>query len=247
MILKPRPFRKPNLGHPLAKGLVGYWLMNEGTGDVVQDLSGNGNTGVITGAVWDGGKFGSCLKFVNDTDTVTITTKGFNTSAGTISMWANPSGFAANTYLFSHYNSGNRIYIYSSATGSLFVRMGSTTAADTGKDLVLFKWSHIALSWDGTNYYVYLDGLLIYTNTYADLTTLTTVAYISILNGVNQAWQGKVDLPMVYNRALSASEVQQLYREPLHTFERDDFALWTGAMGGEMPSVYDSIFFGCNF
>ena len=63
MILKPRPFRKPNPGHPLAKGLVGFWLMNEGGGNIVQDLSGNGNVGTISGAVWTPGKFGSCLDF----------------------------------------------------------------------------------------------------------------------------------------------------------------------------------------
>ena len=42
---------KPNLGipinwgNPLANGLVGYWPMLEGTGNTVQDLSGNGNDG----------------------------------------------------------------------------------------------------------------------------------------------------------------------------------------------------------
>jgi len=51
MILKPRLFIKPNLGHPLARGLVGYWLMNEGSGNKVFDLSGNGNTGTFTNSV----------------------------------------------------------------------------------------------------------------------------------------------------------------------------------------------------
>lgn len=46
-------FNKPLLGtpinwsHPLAKGLVGCWLMNEGSGDRVNDYSGNQNTGVL--------------------------------------------------------------------------------------------------------------------------------------------------------------------------------------------------------
>jgi hypothetical protein len=34
------------------EGLVGYWPMNEGAGDTVNDLSGNNNNGLITGAQW---------------------------------------------------------------------------------------------------------------------------------------------------------------------------------------------------
>ena len=33
-------------------GLVGYWDFEEGTGSVVNDLSGNGNNGTINGASW---------------------------------------------------------------------------------------------------------------------------------------------------------------------------------------------------
>ena len=33
-------------------GLVGYWNFNEGSGNTVTDLSGNGNNGTISGATW---------------------------------------------------------------------------------------------------------------------------------------------------------------------------------------------------
>ena len=33
-------------------GLVGYWNMDEGTGTMLTDLSGNGNDGTINGATW---------------------------------------------------------------------------------------------------------------------------------------------------------------------------------------------------
>ena len=48
------PWQKPYRGiqlnrqHPLARGLVGCWLVNEGTGDKVFDYSGNGNNGILT-------------------------------------------------------------------------------------------------------------------------------------------------------------------------------------------------------
>jgi len=48
-------YQKPPLGamlgrsHPLARGLVGCWLFNEGAGVKAYDLSGNGNKGTLTG------------------------------------------------------------------------------------------------------------------------------------------------------------------------------------------------------
>ena len=36
------------------EGLVGYWTFNEGEGNTLTDLSGNGNDGTINGAMWSG-------------------------------------------------------------------------------------------------------------------------------------------------------------------------------------------------
>lgn len=39
--------------HPHFNSLAGYWKMNEGEGDTVEDFSPNGNNGFITGAGWN--------------------------------------------------------------------------------------------------------------------------------------------------------------------------------------------------
>ena len=39
--------------HPNTANLIGYWKMNEGTGNQVIDASGNGNNGSITEALWN--------------------------------------------------------------------------------------------------------------------------------------------------------------------------------------------------
>ena len=43
--------------------LVGYWTMNEGNGTIINDFSGNGSSGVVDGASWVDGKYGSALRF----------------------------------------------------------------------------------------------------------------------------------------------------------------------------------------
>ena len=54
--------------------VVALWLFDEGQGDTVKDSSGNDNNGVIEGAEWTNGKFGSALKFDGETTRVVIPT-----------------------------------------------------------------------------------------------------------------------------------------------------------------------------
>ena len=49
--VKPPRGARLDPGHPLSRGVVGYWLFNEGVGGRVNDLSGNGNTGVWHGTL----------------------------------------------------------------------------------------------------------------------------------------------------------------------------------------------------
>ncbi len=50
------------------EGLVAYYSFDEGSGNVLHDLSGNENDGTIYGAKWVDGKYGKALEFdgIND-------------------------------------------------------------------------------------------------------------------------------------------------------------------------------------
>ncbi len=68
-----KPFRGAQLNrtHPLAKGLVGCWIMNEGTGQKTFDVSGNNNLGTLTNmtqADWVPGTAGMHSGFALDFD-----------------------------------------------------------------------------------------------------------------------------------------------------------------------------------
>jgi hypothetical protein len=44
--------------------IIGMWLFNEGSGDVAEDFSGNGNDGTLMNdPEWVKGKFGTALSF----------------------------------------------------------------------------------------------------------------------------------------------------------------------------------------
>ena len=51
--------------------IVGLWMFDEGSGNIVTDSSGNGHDGEIDGAVWVDGKIDKALEFDGD-DSVTV-------------------------------------------------------------------------------------------------------------------------------------------------------------------------------
>ena len=55
LIQKPYVGARLNKNHPLSQGLIGCWMMNEGSGAKVIDLSGYENPGTISGANWTAG------------------------------------------------------------------------------------------------------------------------------------------------------------------------------------------------
>ena len=71
--LKPPLGVRLNTSHPLARGLVGCLLMNEGGGNKAFDLSGNGKHGTLTAtASWDGGY----ILCENNGESVSLNTPG---------------------------------------------------------------------------------------------------------------------------------------------------------------------------
>src|SRR5262245_18660972 len=78
-------------------GLVAAYSVDEGTGTAVTDVSGNANTGSISGATWNsGGKFGNALLFNGSNTWVTIANSAsLNLTTGmTLEAWIKPSALA---------------------------------------------------------------------------------------------------------------------------------------------------------
>jgi hypothetical protein len=77
----------------LQDGLVGYWPMDEGSGDTVADASGNGNDGTAMDTNWVEGKYDKALEFNGATSIVDIPYFDQVTPVGgaTISAWVYPT------------------------------------------------------------------------------------------------------------------------------------------------------------
>ena len=219
--------------HPLTRGLVGCWLFNEGAGNKVFDLSGNGNTGTFGAAypVWGAGSCGHCLNFNNDkidiaesnsldiTGQITILTKikpgTLSDSRCIVTKWDEAS--YGGQYIFRIKNTG--VLNLLCGNGSAWTINKSTTAT-----LTLNKYATVAVTYDGANVGFFIDGKLT-DGWMADSSGLTHIAEkITIGYGQPdvgaQFFDGNIDFVMIYNRALSASEIALLYREPFCMFAR---------------------------
>ncbi|MBI3195337.1 MAG: Ig-like domain-containing protein [Ignavibacteriae bacterium] len=168
--------------------------MNETSGVVINDESGNGNHGTASGATIDNGKFGNARNFLTVNDYVNIDDNpllDFSISRKfTVDFWINVSPTShSDVSVISKMGGGsdedddwrfvlagnNRIFfdVNSSTTGgSPDDVIGSTMALPTG------RWVHIAGVWDGNNHFqhIYINGTLDTSNS----SVIGTIAHTSI-------------------------------------------------------------------
>ncbi len=134
-------------------------------------------------------------------------------------MWVYPTSFPnVDQFLFGHVANGwaNRIQIYTSNTsGALGVGIGDTHTKSKGiYNLPKNVWTHIALTWNGSNYVAYVNGTQRDTGTYTGLWTINSYADIGntgMRSNSHEAFMGSVDDVRIYNRALSSNEIASVY------------------------------------
>ena len=93
--IKPRvPAVNPE--HPLAKGLVGAWAMQDGGGSVLRNVSGNGFDGVITDATWTSDRYGTALEFDQAVDDGVAIGSSVVSGVRTVAFtWTFPNGWGS--------------------------------------------------------------------------------------------------------------------------------------------------------
>lgn len=208
-------------GHPLAHGVVGFWLLSEGSGGKAFDLSGNNNTGTLYNDVtWKPGKFGSCLDFAGSDDYVDVTgvTAGKNY---TIAFWG---------YLKSPPNTES--YLVDIQTGRTIVGMTEGNfqfydgTAWRGYGVAygpyLNAWHHYAFTFDGsaTVARLYIDGILKGSKTTYWPKNIGGTVRIGkrYSGGADSDFSGRIDHLMILSGAAKASTVGWLYKQSFAAF-----------------------------
>jgi hypothetical protein len=209
---------------PPVTGLVAAYGFNEGAGPTVADASGNGNTGTISGATWTpAGRYGAALSFNGTNNLVAIPgSASLNVStAMTLSAWIQPtaaqSGWRTimqrevNAYFLNASNDTGALRPSGGATFNGAVNwVGGTTANPVS------VWTHVALTYDGAILRLYVNGVQAASLAQTGgIETPSTPLRIGGNVPYGEYFQGLIDEVRVYNRALSATEIQTDMNTPL--------------------------------
>ena len=202
---------------PAPPSLVASYSFDAGSGPTLADISGRGHAGTISGATWSAaGKNGGALSFdgVNDWVTVADTAALDLTTAMTLEAWVRPTSTNRWRTVALKEQTGNLVYaVYGNNSGqraSANLWLGSSEKeARSASQLAANTWTHLAATYDGATIRVYVNGALSgSTATTGSMPASTGPFRI----GGNAVWDeffaGQLDDLRLYNRALSATEVQ---------------------------------------
>lgn len=232
-IIKPQRGLQLNKSHWASRGLVGYWLMNEGCGGSVADLSGHGNHGTFNNDVsWASGKFGSALYIGGDGDFVDVgdDIPEFGTGDFTIAGWVRLSSSVAdaNPCIIARGDTGSgewmfRIYHATSSDRRLafYGDAGNINLKAPEGSFTLDTWHHVAVVRRSGYMRLYQDGVeLVGGSDSSNLSEIATSIRIGDAPADVRCWLGEIDCLSIHTRALTAYETTFLYRESFCMFDK---------------------------
>lgn len=194
-------------------GMVAAYAMNEGTGTTTADASGKNNTGTLVSATWADGKYSKAVSFdgtssrvsVPDSPSLRLTTNM------TLEAWVRPVAGQniAHAVIIKQHDTGlaYSLYVNADLSPNVTIDTGTRIRLNGPTALPLNTWSHLAATYDGATLRLYVNGAQV-SQTAATGTLRADANQLRIGNHWNHYFAGQIDEVRVYNRALSATEVQ---------------------------------------
>jgi len=237
-------------GNPVAP--YAWYHLNESSGTVVTDSSGNGRTGTAQNtedADWVVGKLNNCLElnqlspfneYVNCGDIANFE----RTDAFSIEFWVNPTVHAQG--MIQRFDGSRGWCIFTSGSGELifdikngatnYIRRRSVNSAGIG------QWTHVICTYDGSSSlagtHIYINGLLSDTISGSSDTLTATIQNTwncelgRLYNYGNYHLRGKLDECVIYDKELTSDEVTARYNSGTGSESMP------GAFSLDNPSIY---------
>lgn len=226
---KPLPGAQLNLDHPLARGLVGSWIMNEGSGKTVHDYSGQGNAGTIIGmndppiatSGWNAGPHGGALAFDGVNDHVNISRIPITTSCTLFGFVQLPTLSGYRTLFGTSNETANYPLMLSPAENKVFAGAASQQYWPYVFNNNLHMYCTV---YDGAgNTTLFIDAINQGTKTFTPKSILF-LGQQDVVGGFPM--NGLISSASIYNRALSAEEIAYLYAFPYCMFDEPAYPAW---------------------
>ena len=230
MFLKPFRGARINRTHPLARGLVACYLMNEGGGNQIFDLTQNGATGTfVADTAWTTSLNGPALSFDGTDDHVTLVDSSalkvgnlsivswfeLNDPAagnGLRGLFSRSDNIAAGGYEFGvRHQPGRDFLAFAYYDGAIqgFYEDNTQIPIDGTPTMAAMIWNKDVVDF-------YINGVFSSQIDTANNPIIHGATEIPMIGNQaqNNDWIGNIEKIYIYNRTLSGSGVAQLHREP---------------------------------
>lgn len=211
-------------------GLVACWPLNDGVGSALaKDYLGVNNgtisaTGVTRGAAgplgWD--RQNGAMGFDGSTGKITITDSPQIDIAGSqmsVTCWLYPTRTIETMCVASKWQGPDDQYTLVINSGKIRFRIKTSElgGGDADTTLALNQWQFVAVTYDGSKILSYYNGTKEETeySLTGNINSNDLPLELGYLSG-GKYWKGNMSTVALYNRALTAPEVQGLYLAGIH-------------------------------
>ncbi|MEP6934740.1 MAG: LamG-like jellyroll fold domain-containing protein, partial [Nitrospirota bacterium] len=209
---------------PSVASPAGHWKLDDGSGSIVADASGNGLAGTLMNKpVWTSGWFGGGLILNGTNDYVHIPNPGtLSPQKLTLSLWVKPASFAnansnstlANVGLHERSDGYYGLAIDTAGKPVAMVNIGDgegNAFSLKGPVLTVGQWSHLAVTYDNVTLRLYVDGAAAGQVSINRVRTTSPAPLILGRRGdAGYFFKGVLDDVQVYSQALSAGDIAGL-------------------------------------
>jgi subtilisin family serine protease len=217
----------------VAPNLVSLWKFDEGSGTIAYDSAGNNDGTLVNGPVWTTGKINGALGFDGVDDYVDCgndASLNIGTSGWTAIAWFKISDRTQYKGILGKWDGGGsndsyRIVVYDGSLSggvqdkvSFVIYDGSSRYWATSiKTVTDDNWHHVCGVRDSSGIRIYVDGVEENSKAMPSSANISNSTNLLVGKGYSGGWNfnGLIDDVRIYDRALSAGEIWQLYREGL--------------------------------
>lgn len=164
------------------------------------------------------GAYGNAFSFNGANDQLTLNDIDGDLSEFTMAAWVYPTGGGNSSFRVimgdqaTSQKHAPTLYLYNETLIRARFSDGSATyPVTTGSVISPDSWNHVASTFDGTSFIVYINGTAVLTDTSAaGKTPYPFTEYHLGYHGNNNHFNGRIDEALLYARALSATEIDDV-------------------------------------
>ena len=224
LVIVAWPIDTAECGGIVEDGLISYWTFDDMDGDTVNDVWGENNGTLVNNPeIVDEGKFGNALDPAPGYVEFDDSDMPAGNDPRTISAWVNlemiPNSFGTVAEWGAMMDAGR--FGIMIGTGAKILSVGEMADMLSDSALEVDEWSHVTITYDSDLLRIYINGELDkegrpglqWGNAARDLNTVLAFGRIGADPALGELFAfGIVDEVSIYNKTLSADEVEQNFK-----------------------------------